>query len=128
MPPKSRSETVGDGEIVGILWENVRATRESAMPLKIVAPVAPAQQDRRHTSRALAVRVHERHDSTGGFLVVAFGATLNVLPPGRRGGNRFWMVRGTLADGRRIEVSSKTAERFARSLVAGHSATEARRR
>jgi hypothetical protein len=84
-------------------------------------------------ARALAARVREQLNPDGGFLVVAFGATLNVLPPGSRRDNRFWIVRGTLADGRRIEASSNTAERdaaerFARSLAAGHTTTEARRR
>jgi hypothetical protein len=50
-------------------------------------------------------------------------ASLTLLPPGTRKNNRFWMVRGTLRDRRRIEVSSKTtdetqAKRFARDLAA----------
>lgn len=47
---------------------------------------------------------------------------IKLIAPGKRKGNRWWIVRGTLA-GERLEVSTKTAdrgaaERFARALVA----------
>jgi len=56
-----------------------------------------------------------------------------LLPPGSRKDNPYWLVRGTLADGRHIEATSKTtdldaAKAFARDVTAGHSPAEARRR
>lgn len=49
---------------------------------------------------------------------------LHLVPPGKRKGNRFYLVRGTVdgSDGREIEVSTKTAnkataERFAKDLA-----------
>ena len=37
---------------------------------------------------------------------------LRLLPPGTRKGNRHWLLRGS-HDGRRIEISTGTAERAA---------------
>jgi len=56
-----------------------------------------------------------------------------LLPPGSRKDNPYWLVRGTLADGRHIEATSKTtdldaAKAFARDVAAGHSQAEAWRR
>jgi hypothetical protein len=65
------------------------------------------------------------------FVFAPFGATLTLLPPGTRNANRFWMIRDTLSDGRRVEGSTKAAKtihavRIAYELAAWRSRTEAR--
>jgi hypothetical protein len=74
-------------------------------PLSIVLRAAPDRQSRRRATRALAAKVR------GELLLVCFGGALKLLAPGSRNGNPFWLLRGSLRDGRRIEFSTKTSDR-----------------
>jgi hypothetical protein len=78
--------------------------------------------------RAVETRLREHGETAGDAAQVTLPrpprrAHLKLLPPGSRS-KRFWYVRGTVPDGRRIEVSTRTtdkraAEQFRKALARG---------
>ena len=109
------------------------------MALTLAPPPRPDRQSKRRASERLANKIRIQIADQPGEkprraqsqpVVARFGALLTLLPPGTRKANRFWVVRGWLRDGRRVEISSRTTDKkyallFARELAAGYNAGEA---
>jgi hypothetical protein len=72
-----------------------------------------AEKDRNSPKSPVLTKTRQIQETPAGkFVFARFGATLTLLPPGAREANRFWMIRGKLSDGRRLEVSTKAAKKI----------------